>query len=239
MISSLAVLATGIGAAVAARAIAVARPKAFHRPHHVLTWAIVAVSSVGAALADVSPTGIDTVDLAYRMGFAAVVTLAAGRAKRHARLIAGACAAIGSVGTFTWNLVAFAALGLATGSSATVRRPARPLGTAIGTGRHVLGDQGAGTHHSVIADGQSLQHSRAGPDHRPGSDVRITADNSSGEHAAHRADHHVVTDRAQLAHMSVGSDLDIRRQRGPREHDSAVADTATGAHDRGWMHDRR
>lgn len=51
---------------------------------------------------------------------------------RHARLIAGACAAIGSVGVLVWNVVAFVALGLATGSSVSVRRPARPLGTAIG-----------------------------------------------------------------------------------------------------------
>lgn len=131
-ISLLLVLGTGTGAAVVVRALARARPKALHRPHHVLTWAMVAASAAGAALADVAPTGLDGVDVVYRMMFAAAVTLAAGRAKRQARLVAGACAAIGSIGALAWNVVAFTALGLATGSSASARRPARPLGTAIG-----------------------------------------------------------------------------------------------------------
>lgn len=132
LLSPLLVLGAGIGAAFAVHAVARARPKTFHRPHHTLTWLMVAASAAGAVFADVSPTGIDGVDAAYRVAFATVVTLAAGRARRHARLIAGACAAVGSVGVFAWNLVAFVALGLAAGSARSVRRPARPLGVAIG-----------------------------------------------------------------------------------------------------------
>lgn len=132
LVSPLLVLGAGIVAALAVHAVARSRPRTFHRPHHALTWAMVAAAGAGAVFADVAPTGIAGVDATYRIAFAVVVTLAAGRARRHARLIAGACAAVGSVGALAWNVVGFVALGLAAGSSPSARRPARPLGVAIG-----------------------------------------------------------------------------------------------------------
>lgn len=127
----LVVLAAGLAAAAAVRAVARARPKLFHRPQRLLTWAVVAASAAGAVAAPVSPTDIAWVDGVYKAAFAALVTFAAGRSRRGPRLIVGAAAAIGTAGAWPWNLVAFVALGMATGS-ATIRRPARPLGTVIG-----------------------------------------------------------------------------------------------------------
>lgn len=127
----LAVLAAGLAAAALVRLTARARPTLFHRPYRAVAWAVVAASAVGAAMAPVAPTGVGPVDALYKAGFAALVTFAAGRARREPRLIAGAIAAVGSAGAWPWNLVAFVALGLATGS-ASIRRSARPLGTIIG-----------------------------------------------------------------------------------------------------------
>lgn len=127
----LVVLAAGLAAAAAVRGVARARPKLFHRPQRAVMWAIVAASAAGAVAAPVSPTDIGWVDGVYTAAFAALVTFAAGRSRRGPRLIAGGVAAIGSAGAWPWNLVAFVALGAATGSTA-IRRPARPLGTVIG-----------------------------------------------------------------------------------------------------------
>lgn len=103
----------------------------FHKPYRAFTWAVGVAACVVGALAPVAPTGIDGVDVVWRALFAAAFTFFAGRAKRDARLIAGAAAAVGTVGAWPWSGVAFVALGLATGS-ARMRRPARPLGVVIG-----------------------------------------------------------------------------------------------------------
>lgn len=103
----------------------------FHKPYRLFTWAVIAAAGVVGALAPVAPTGMEGVDIAWRALFAAVFTFMAGRAKRDARILAGAAAAVGSVGAWPWSVVAFVALGLATGS-ARMRRPARPLGVVIG-----------------------------------------------------------------------------------------------------------
>lgn len=131
VLEALAVAVAGLVAAAAVRGVARARPKLFHRPQRPLTWAVVAASAAGAVAAPVSPTDIGWVDGVHKAAFAALVTFAAGRSRRGPRLVAGAVAAIGSAGAWPWNLVAFMALGMATGS-ATIRRPARPLGTVLG-----------------------------------------------------------------------------------------------------------
>ncbi len=130
-IQSLLALGVGIVAAGAVYVAEGARPKLFHQRHTVLTWAIVAASAAGAAVAPPTPTGIDGLDVAYRVVFALAVTLAAGRARRGARIVAGTLAAVGSAGAWPWTLAAFGGLGLASGA-ASIRRPARPLGVAIG-----------------------------------------------------------------------------------------------------------
>lgn len=131
LLQSLLALTLGAVAALAVRAVERARPRLFHRSFPALTWGVVVASAVGAAVAPPAPTGIDAVDVAYRAFFAVVVTLAAGRATRNARLVSGALAAVGTAGAWPWTLAAFGALGLATGSAA-IRRPARPLGVVIG-----------------------------------------------------------------------------------------------------------
>jgi len=131
VIDALVALAVGLAAAFAVRWLARARPRLLLQPNRPVVWAIVAASALGAALAPVAPTGIDGVDAAYKAGFAALVTFAAGRARRGPRLVAGAVAAVGSAGAWPWSAVAFLALGLAVGSAA-VRRPGRPFGTLVG-----------------------------------------------------------------------------------------------------------
>ncbi|MFP5322548.1 MAG: DUF4012 domain-containing protein [Acidimicrobiia bacterium] len=121
----------GVMAAFAVHLVGRTRPRLLRRPNRAVTWALVLASAAGAAFAPVAPTGIDAVDVAYRAAFAGAVALAAGRARRGPRLLAGAIAAVGSGGMWPWGAVAFVALGLAAGA-ASVRRPARPLGTAIG-----------------------------------------------------------------------------------------------------------
>jgi len=131
VVEALAVVALGVAAAVAVRAVARARPSLLRRPNRPLTWAVVAASAVVGALAPVAPTGVDGVDAAYKAAFAAAVTFASGRARREPRLVAGALAAVGAAGAGAWSAVAFAALGAAVGT-ASMRRPGRPLATAIG-----------------------------------------------------------------------------------------------------------
>lgn len=131
MLQSVLALALGALAAVAVHLVERASPRLFHRSFPALTWGVVGASGVGAAFAPPAPTGIEAADVAYRAVFAVVVTLATGRATRTARLVAGALAAVGTAGAWPWMLAAFGGLGLATGS-ATIRRPARPLGVVIG-----------------------------------------------------------------------------------------------------------
>ncbi len=131
MLQTSVALVAGVAAAVGIHALAKRRSRMFHKPYRAFTRAVIVAAGIGGALAPVAPTGIDGVDIVWRALFAAVFTFAAGRAKRDARLIAGAAAAVGSVGAWPWSVVAFVALGLSTGS-ARMRRPARPLGVVIG-----------------------------------------------------------------------------------------------------------
>lgn len=121
----------GIAAALGIHALGRRRLQVFHKPYRAFTWAVIVGAAVVGALAPVSPTGIGAVDVFWRALFAGVFTFMAGRARRDARLLAGAVAAVGSIGAWPWSVVAFVGLGLATGS-ARMRRPARPLGVVVG-----------------------------------------------------------------------------------------------------------
>lgn len=108
-----ALLTGAAGAGLLAARVALTRtPTVTRSRSHDLTWAVVGLSGVAAALAPGAPTELLVVDVVLKAVLGAAVALFASRARRNALLLA---AGIGGLGAHTswWGLAAFALIGVA------------------------------------------------------------------------------------------------------------------------------
>jgi hypothetical protein len=97
------------------------------------TWWIVGISAVAAGFAHAEPSGWAPADVAITAAFAAVVTLAASRARRWAWLTTAAATFVLAGGDVAWVVVAGCSLALAI-AAAVLERRSRAWGALIGAG---------------------------------------------------------------------------------------------------------